>query len=162
MVLAFQLHLQVGLVAITWIKKLIKMKTFVLIALTFFSILTACEKPPGARSMRGLWVKNNSSIRICTFTGFQYPDTSIPDLSERKWDLETILPSNEKVYDFPIKRWEQLFDKLPADTLSLFVFHADTIAKYSWEKIQSEYNILKRYDISLEDLKNMNSTIQYP
>lgn len=87
----------------------------------------ACEKPPGARSMKGLWIKNNGSFSICTITSFQYPDTSIPDITDRQWDLRTIPPDERIPYDFPIKKWSELFEQLPGNTLSLFVFHADTI-----------------------------------
>ncbi|MBS1748662.1 MAG: hypothetical protein JST63_02035 [Bacteroidetes bacterium] len=138
------------------------MRRFLLTTLLLFIIAAACKKPPGARSMRGLWVKNNGTFPICTFTSFQYPDTTIPDLTGREWDLETISPAESAVYDFPIRNWKELFEQLPADTLSLFVFHADTIQKYGWQEIRNEYKILKRIDLSQRDVENMNSTIQYP
>ena len=39
------------------------------------------------------------------------------------------------------------------DTLSIFIFDADTINMYSWEEIRKGYKILQRYDISPEDIK---------
>lgn len=128
----------------------------------FLVALVACEKPPGARSMQGLWIKNNGPVSICTVTSFQYPDTSIPDITGRQWDLRTIPPDEQIPYDFPIKKWRELFEQLPGDTLSLFVFHADTIQKYNWQEIRAGYKILKRIDISQKELERMKSTIQYP
>ncbi|NLL27401.1 MAG: hypothetical protein GX259_01250 [Bacteroidales bacterium] len=60
------------------------------------------------------------------------------------------------------EKWEKVFKKLPKDTLSIFIFDSDTLAKYSWDRIRSDYNILKRYDLSLKDLETQNWTISYP
>lgn len=51
---------------------------------------------------------------------------------------------------------------LPADTLSIFIFSYDTLRKYDWETIRKEYKILKRYDLSLPDLRNLNWKVVYP
>ncbi len=60
-------------------------------------------------------------------------------------------------------KWESIFeDFLPVDTLSVFLFHSDTISSVSWERIREEYIILKRYDLSFSDLEEMNWTITYP
>jgi hypothetical protein len=43
----------------------------------------------------------------------------------------------------------------------------DTLNKYPWETIRQEYNILVRYDLSLQDMnmlrnRNGDTEIQYP
>ena len=48
------------------------------------------------------------------------------------------------------------------DTLSLFIFDADTFNMYSWEEIQSGYKILQRYDISPENIKALKYNLSYP
>ena len=48
------------------------------------------------------------------------------------------------------------------DTLSLFIFDADTFNMYSWEEIKSGYKILQRYDISPENIKALKYNISYP
>lgn len=58
--------------------------------------------------------------------------------------------------------WEETIKKLPKDTLSIFIFHTDTLNKYSWEEVRDGYKILKRYDLSLEDIKSLNYKIPYP
>jgi hypothetical protein len=58
--------------------------------------------------------------------------------------------------------WESFFQELPKDTLSVFIFHTDTLNKYPWEEVRNGYMILKRYDLSLDDLKRSNFTITYP
>lgn len=58
--------------------------------------------------------------------------------------------------------WEDKFKLLPADTLSIFIFDFDTLDTYSWDVVRDEYKVLKRYDLSLQDLKALNYTLSYP
>jgi hypothetical protein len=59
------------------------------------------------------------------------------------------------------KDWDEVLVS-PKDTISMFILSKDTLDKYDWAKIRSDYNILKRYDLSLADLQRMNWTITYP
>lgn len=38
--------------------------------------------------------------------------------------------------------------------LSVFILHADTIRKHSWDEIRDSYNIIVRYDLSKDDVKS--------
>jgi len=40
--------------------------------------------------------------------------------------------------------------------------YPDTLKNDSWENIRDNYKVPKRYDLSLDDLKNMDWTINYP
>ncbi len=51
---------------------------------------------------------------------------------------------------------------LPNDTLSIFIFHSDTVSSYPWQTIRTEYKILKRYDLSIADLERLNYKVSYP
>jgi hypothetical protein len=57
---------------------------------------------------------------------------------------------------------EEFVFNLPSDTLSVFYFHPDTLSKYSWEVIQNDYKILRRYDLSLEDLIKLKDKYDVP
>lgn len=59
------------------------------------------------------------------------------------------------------KDWSEVLVP-PKDTISIFILSKGTVDKYDWEKIRVEYNILKRYDLSLSDLQNNNWMITYP
>ncbi|HNB11084.1 MAG TPA: hypothetical protein PK754_16140, partial [bacterium] len=59
-------------------------------------------------------------------------------------------------------RWEERFEDLPAETLMIFIFDADTLDQVPWEKVRSEYKILRRYDLSLQDLKDRDWKVVYP
>ena len=45
---------------------------------------------------------------------------------------------------------------------SFFIVSLDTISKYGWETVRQTYNILERRDMTVEDLKNNNWTLNYP
>jgi hypothetical protein len=58
--------------------------------------------------------------------------------------------------------WNQFFNNLPHDTLSVFIFHTDTLNLYSWYEVRDGYKVLKRYDLSLQDVYDLNYEIYYP
>jgi hypothetical protein len=90
--------------------------------------------------------------------GTFYPD-SLPLTNEYiMYDISKVISPGEESQ----LSWERFFQELPKDTLSVFIFHTDTLNKYSWEEVRDGYMILKRYDLSLEDLKQCNFTITYP
>lgn len=59
--------------------------------------------------------------------------------------------------------WESDFGTalLPSDTLMIFIFDADVVENTSWESVTNDYMVLKRYDLSLEDLERMDWMISY-
>lgn len=120
---------------------------------------SSCEKNPFAESVLRMWVENRSNKAVSFLVSRQYPDTAIPDAYS---SLRGAAPDAKNPYDFYEKSWSEVFNNLPADTLSVFVFSSDTLVKYPWQQIRSEYKILKRYDLSLSDLKNRSYTIVYP
>lgn len=128
-----------------------KRNILVIISIVLFS--TNCEKLVD----RGYFieVQNNSNDTVWCYSSYNYPDTTLaankPLLQMIKPKLYTKLESKEK--------WEDL---LPKDTIIIFILSEDTVEKYSWDKIRNNYNILKRCDLSLEDLQDMNWTITYP
>ena len=53
-------------------------------------------------------------------------------------------------------RFEQ-FEKV-----MVFVFDAQVLETTPWDTVKAKYLVLKRYDLSLQDLESMNWTITYP
>ena len=51
---------------------------------------------------------------------------------------------------------------IPSDTMMIYVFDAKVLEGNTWETVKANYLVLKRYDLSLEDLGRMNWTITYP
>jgi hypothetical protein len=58
-------------------------------------------------------------------------------------------------------KWETYFDKALEKKIRLFIYDRDTISKYAWKKICQQKKYLKKYELTLDDVKKMNWTIVY-
>ena len=119
--------------------------------------LTACPHDHG-RSFR---FDNNSDVDVYIYFGVVdrylggtlYPDTAISEV--RCGDF---FKKGASIY----YHYNYEYDKGNTNVLSLFIFDADTFNTYSWDEIKNDYKILRRYDLSLQDIKNLNYIIPYP
>jgi hypothetical protein len=106
---------------------------------------------------------NNSGKPVCYYMpwkyGTFYPDTILPEKNPEPYKF-----NKEWHFNFgnPGMNENQLFATFPTDTLSVFFFDPDTLAKYEWETIRKEYKVLVRYDFSHADLKRLEWRIYYP
>ena len=46
--------------------------------------------------------------------------------------------------------------------MSVFIFDSEVLENIEWKEIRDNYMILKRYDLSLEDLQKLDFTLYYP
>jgi hypothetical protein len=92
---------------------------------------------------------------------FNY-DLSLPEDSAKTVEYlkNTLIESKNVISYCWDKTSEKIYDNI--DTLYVFIFHPDTIAKYTWKEIADKYRILQRYDMTLNDLKNIHYHICYP
>lgn len=132
-------------------------------AIIFFSVLiTGCEGNSLFERTLSFGIKNNSSHSVYMYfadgNSSAYPDTTIPVTQNL---AGPILPGNLGKYTVWSNSFRKVFDRLPKDTLSVFVFHADTLKKYSWSEIRSGYKVLKRYDLSYSDITT-GPGLKYP
>lgn len=123
----------------------------------------SCEKPPFVDKFYRIIVINNSpnSIRVLLSDEYatnQYPDTN---LAMSKPSLQKIATGNSGYFDSKTP-WEENFNKLPADTLSVIFIDNDIYENEPWDSVRAHYNILKRVDLSIIDLKALNYKIIYP
>lgn len=129
------------------------------VKLLFITIcLLSCEPLSHKHAEGSLKFVNNSDNTLRFYESYLYPDTVIPQI---KPDLYYVGPKiSEFIYlDETV---EKVFEDLPQDILSIYVFDEDTVNTYEWVQIKEGYKILIRYDLSLEDLEQMNWTIIYP
>jgi hypothetical protein len=109
-------------------------------------------------------IQNNSSVGIMAVAGLkwcgmnEYPETKLPS---NKPSLISVSAHDYNYIDSSIK-WEEIINSIDSDTLSIYIFNEDTIKAYDWSFIKAERKILKRYDLSTQDLKRVNWTIMYP
>ncbi len=111
-----------------------------------------------------VYVRNTSSRTIYASVYGHYPDTAITDpnpaLSPETFKLE---PNETKpIYnsrDCVEVYYEQV---LASDKLMFFVFDAEVLESTPWEEVRQNYQVLKRYDLGLQDLRERNFTIVFP
>jgi len=131
--------------------------------ISIFFISGACERD---RKGDPIWleVRNNSKDTIIFSLQFNYPDTVLLNYSTElsMTDVNSADPYSESgFYEFSGWEWT-LRNVRKVDGLVCITYSLDTIRKYSFEQIQEDYNILKRYILSIDDLKAINWTIVYP
>ena len=137
---------------------MIKKKKRILVIIWLIASFNSCVMD----SWYPLYVTNNTnhSISFSFFSsnGVYYPDTLLKNID---YIFKNIIPESRFSYDSGLS-WDKIFSSYPNDTMSFFIFHPDTLKKYSWYQICDKYMILKRYDLSLADLKRLDMNISYP
>jgi hypothetical protein len=125
------------------------------------AIFNSCIKLDGTDYR--LKIKNNTSKYLYYNDQNGYPDTTIEEFNNISLkDSYLIDPNSERRIPTQVP-WERIFEKnLKSDTLMIFIYDAAVIENTTWDTVKAKYMILKRYDLSLEDLQRMNWTITYP
>jgi hypothetical protein len=107
-----------------------------------------------------LKITNNSDRIIYFYNSDIYPDTTISfeynPINSIGYRVNPGVTESNRIRG----TWEDKFQYI--DTLMIFIFDEETLQIVPWDTIQEKYMILKRYDLSLEDLQGMNWTITYP
>ena len=142
--------------------------TFILILLSFLLLSNTCNKKT-ENCHKAITFINNSDKELYVTRSWNYPDTiSFAGIPNPALDPNfSKVNSHEKNTRALWGRdcYEVLFGSELynyQDTLMVFVFDAQVLENTDWETVKQQYLILKRYDLSLEDLRNMDWTIEYP
>ena len=139
------------------------MRTFIL--LLFFALILffhACKDVFSKYDNR-MKIKNNSSIDVFFIESYQYPDTSINTSNPGGDKLNHLVTAGTEKVNRSSSSWEYIFSSdLPSDTLVMFIFDSHTLENTPWDTVRKNYLILKRYDLSYDDLVKMDWTITYP
>ena len=134
-------------------KKLQVIKTLISISVLF--LLIQCD--PWDRKMK---IVNNSRSSIYYNDSYMYPDTTLR-IDDNPVSLSRLLVASGETVSNPRRgRWEEVFDIY--DTLMIFIFDETTLKTVPWDTVRKNYMILKRYDLSLEDLVRMDWRVTYP
>jgi len=133
-------------------------------ALSLLLINLGCGKSQMNNS-HSILIENHSSHPIGFYLatggvyGTMYPDTSVPN---NPTYIISKVGINKTFYNNSSFDWIRIFNALPKDTLSVFIFDSDTLAKYPMEIISQQYKVLKRYDLSIDNLRKLNWKVPYP
>lgn len=126
-------------------------------------LAVSCEKISYPKSSIG--VVNNSTHEIAFYfavggeDGILYPDTTLSAELSPPFPIARADAIGYRDFGFSE---EELFEGIPSDTLSVYIFHPDTLSKYDWDTVIDNYKILKRYDLSFGDLKRLDWQVYYP
>lgn len=135
------------------------MRTITLLILLIV-IITSCRKDYYDTKLNFV---NNSDSSIYVISSDFYKDTAYvyanyyPGNDPNQFKIET---HETKIPIMPIGSWERVYEE--EDTIAFYVFDAQILETIPWDTIKSKYLVLKRYDLTLEDLVRQNWTITYP
>lgn len=105
---------------------------------------------------------NNSDDAIYFDYSLSYPDTLTlypnPSLDPGYFKIAGHSSQNDINRDC----FEGTLITNPEGKIMYFVYDATTLETTPWDTVVKYYMVLKRYDLSLEDLQGMNWTITYP
>ena len=113
-----------------------------------------------ARHEYGFRLLNNSNSRIEAYAVFIHPDTSI---SEAEPEL-SILDSGKSTFIFDNNTSEESLNRFfeNDERITVFILSSDTLNKYGWDRVRDSYNILRRYEITTQELDDMGGDLVYP
>ena len=142
------------------------MKKYILRSVLCLLLLGSCDSCLEKGEAR-LCLENESAQDISVLLGGIQTtvdtDTLLPDI-----DNPNILHKipKEKQRDMGgvgrMAGWDEMFAYLGIDTMRIFILATDIVDMYDWNIIQKNYNILQRYDVSIEDLRYLNGCLYYP
>lgn len=144
------------------------MRTLISIILSLFLLSGQCKRDDKNCHKTILFI-NKSSKAVYIESSGGFPDTlsfknEFPNPALNP-DLFRIDPNSEN--DRGLWRrdcYELAFNSviIPSDTLMVFVFDGQILETTPWDSVKANYLVLRRYDLSLEDLRRLNWTIIYP
>jgi len=109
-----------------------------------------------------LEIKNTSTKDLVYNYDKLYPDTLL-------WDESPFSELNIEQLIIPAKSIEEIgfFDDqfsgmAQGQKIRLFLFDREIIDTNPWDTIRNNYLVLRRYDLSIEDLNQLNWVITYP
>lgn len=76
-------------------------------------------------------------------------------------DLKLVKPNErEFLWGMMFTKLDEYMAEIGARQVRVYIFHPDTLAKYSWEEIKAGHKVLQRYDLTRRDLQQLDE--EYP
>lgn len=123
----------------------------------------SCEDTVFDNSDDRLKLNNQSNKDVYFYSQTNYPDTLIIDEnpSSSPEFYKAIKQTTEPVRLLR-RTWEQEFESsIPSDTLQIFIYDAEVLENTPWEEVRENYLILKRYELSYQDILDRNWVIEF-
>jgi hypothetical protein len=132
-------------------------------------LITGCREKEGINCHRSISFKNNTDKELVVMMDYLYPDT-IKGIAatggyilNADWRVQPGEIGNKDALHIR-SCWEARFEGslMPSDTIMIFVFATQVLESMPFPDVYENYLILKRYDLSLQDLQNLDWQISYP
>ena len=116
----------------------------------------------GCEYFYGLDLENRSAYSIYFYSEFKSKSYDSDSLIRFSFDdLEEVKSQEEGVVWIGINvKMHERMDAIGARQVRIYIFHPDTLAKYSWEEIKAGHKVLQRYDLTRRDLQQLDE--EYP
>lgn len=143
------------------------MKKIILILNTFILlVLTSCSYQNTDNCHQVLTFVNNTNNHLYVSLSGEYPNNEAyknevnPLLDPPNSKIEALEKNNhvlsgKNCYEVTYR------DYIKSGIMMVYVFDGSTLEAKGWDYIKANNLVLKRYDLTLEDLENMNWTIMY-
>lgn len=138
----------------------------IILFLSIITLLISCEASNTAKCHKIITVVNKTNKTIYVDASESYPETdfrksigdplnnSFTTKVEANASSKNVLPSFGNCY-------EAMYPNIKSGIMMVFVFDGPTLETQGWDYIKANNLVLKRYDLTLKDLENMNWTITY-
>jgi hypothetical protein len=139
--------------------KLVNKMTIILCVFAYALSNSSCGKDEDKHDL--IVFTNNSSELVYVRGNWEYSDTTInfsnPALAGDYYKVSANSSGDPlKLQDTYEGRFNQY------EKVTVFIFDSRVLESTPWETVKANYLVLRRYDLSLDDLKRMNWTITYP
>jgi hypothetical protein len=136
-------------------------ETGLLLVTLMLSLASACGDGESDNCHKKIQFGNDSKAEIYIAGSFSYPDTSIRLHSSNVRDKIGIAKIEKVLWGRDCFEYH-FANPYFRDTLMIFIFDAQVFENTLWDNVVKDYMIKKRYDVSLQDLQNLDWTLTYP
>lgn len=123
----------------------------ILVLLTFWG----CKEEPCPYHC--IYIKNKSNNTIYYYCNL----VSYPDTVAKTFSVNILKPE----YDYDIapekKRLGGCLEEYN-DTIMIYIYNNETLKKHTLQEIYENHMVAARYDLSIDDVRNLNYKIPYP
>lgn len=146
--------------------KIMKTIKLILVSVAILLLVSACpDKDMDIEFIdSSITIQNNTDKKLLRYFDFyNYPDTNLaidnPFSDSKQKELALVPPQS---FAEQKEAWIKYFEQTNTIKLMLFLLDYETVESIKWDTIRKKYIVLKRYDLTKDDLDSMNWTITYP
>ena len=138
-----------------------KLKQYSSYGLLLFIIVpfSSCKdgSPLGAEMSYRITIDNSTTKSIFTFYQLNFPDTN---LQENTPFYKVALPQSV-TYLQSQEKWENVINSNSHNVITIFIMDYDSLQKYGWQTMRSQYKILDRFELTTDSLQKLQWTLTY-